>query len=128
MVCPGNVIDQGCLLWRLVYAVVDGFRDTHPEFMIVRHDDLSRDPGGCFQGLFASLDLDFTSTIQQTLAETSQGSNPGELSTRRVHSVKLDSQANLSNWQKRLTQNEIEHIRDLTADVASKYYPEEPWE
>ena len=125
---PEDVIAQGSLLWQMVYAVVDGFRATHPDFGVVRHEDLSRNPVEGYRALYASLGLAFTSGVQQTLQNSSASGNPGEVSTRRVHAVKLDSAANLSNWKKRLTDEEIARIRHLTADVACKFYPEETWE
>lgn len=124
---PQNVIDQGSLLWRMVYAVVDGFRAAHPEFVMVRHEDLSRQPLAGFRDLYASLGLVFTPEVQQALAEASQRGNPEELSTQRVHAVKLDSRANLDNWRKRLTEAEISRVRDLTAEVADKFYSENFW-
>lgn len=124
---PKDVIAQGSLLWRMVYAAVDGFRGSFPDFKVVRHEDLSRDPIEGYRGLYASLGLGFSPKVQQALQNSSASGNPGELSTRRVHAVKLDSTANLSNWQKRLTGEEIWRIRQATADVAVKFYSEEPW-
>ncbi len=125
---PNDVIAQGSLLWRMVYTVVDDFRDSHPEFMVVRHEDLSRQPEAGFRDLYASLGLAFTPKVQHALENSSQSSNPAELSARKVHNINLDSRANLSNWQKRLTEDEITRIRDLTAAVAAKFYPEETGE
>jgi len=89
---------------------------------------LSRNPIAGYLALYASLGLDFTPKVQQTLQNSSQSGNPGELSKNRVHAVKLDSAANLSNWKKRLTEAEITRIRSFTAGVAAKFYPEESWE
>jgi len=123
-----DVIDQGSLLWRMVYTVVEGFRVTHPEFRVVRHEDLSRDPVGAYRDLYASVGLEFTSRVQQTLLNSSQHGNPAELSKQHVHAVKLNSAANLSNWKSRLSDGEIRRIRHLTADVAAEFYAEESWE
>ena len=41
--------------------------------------------------------------------------------------MQLDSRANLDNWKRRLSPNEIGRIRKLTEDVARFYYPEESW-
>jgi hypothetical protein len=125
---PQDVIDQGSLLWRMVYAVVDGFRAAYPDFVVVRHEDLSCQPLERFRDLYASLGLDFTPEVQQALAEASQSSNPEELSAQRVHAVKLDSRANLDNWRKRLTEAEVSRICGLTAEVAGKFYAENFWE
>jgi hypothetical protein len=125
---PRDLIGRASLLWRMVYSVVDRFRGTHPDFIMVCHEDLSLQPIEGFRDLYTSLGLGFTPEVQQTLMDASQSSNPEELSTQRVHAVKLDSWANLTNWRKRLTETEINRIQDLTADVAEKFYPENFWE
>jgi hypothetical protein len=40
----------------------------------------------------------------------------------------VNSQANISQWKQRLTPQEIDRVRSITADVAAMYYPEEAWE
>jgi hypothetical protein len=35
--------------------------------------------------------------------------------------------ANIKNWQKRLTSEEIERVKELTSDVADLYYSAEDW-
>jgi hypothetical protein len=127
LAAPEDVIWQGSLLWRMVYTVVDGFRASHPDFRVVRHEDLSRQPEAGFRDLYAALGLDFNPRVQRTLIKSSQPGNPRELDPHRVHAVRLDSAANLSNWKKRLTPEEVTRIRSLTADTASKFYPEESW-
>jgi hypothetical protein len=125
---PEDIIAQGSLLWRIVYTVMDRFREMHPEFLVVRHEDLSHQPESGFHQLYTALGLAFSQRVQQTLANSSQSDNPEELSKRKVHAVNLNSRANLSNWKKRLTDEEILRIRKLTTDIAEKFYPEEFWE
>jgi hypothetical protein len=122
-----DIIAQGSLLWRMVYTVVDGFRERYPEFLVVRHEDLSHQPNHEFGQLYAALGLEFNPEVQQALTNSSQSSNPEELSKRKVHAVNLNSRANLSNWKKRLTEKEVQRIQILTMDVAEKFYPEESW-
>jgi hypothetical protein len=122
-----DIVAQGSLLWRMVYTVVDKFRAAYPEFIVVRHEDLSRQPKAEFGHLYTALGLAFSPKVQKTLRNSSRSSNPEELSPARVHAVHLDSRASLSNWKKRLTDEEIERIRTLTAGVATKFYPEESW-
>jgi hypothetical protein len=123
-----DVIIQGSLLWRMIYAVVDQFRATYPDFIVIRHEDLSRDPEGGFRELYDSLGLTFTSRVQTTLENYSQSGNPKELSKKRVHGIRLDSQANLTNWKKRLSENDISRIRQITMDVADNFYTKVSWE
>lgn len=123
-----GVIEQASLLWRMVYAVVDQQRRQHPEFVVVRHEDLSLDPLGAYRALYAALGLDYTPRAQQIVQNASSAENPGEVSRQAVHAVRLDSRANLHNWKRRLEPGEIARIRMLTEDVASIYYPEITWD
>ena len=123
-----DVIAQGSLLWMMIYTVVDHFRASHPEFVVIRHEDLSRDPERGFRELYDSLGLTFTAGVQTTLVNYSQSGNPKELSKNKVHGVRLDSQANLSNWKKRLSECDVNRIRQITLDVANKFYTKESWE
>jgi hypothetical protein len=123
-----DVISQGSLLWRVIYHVIDHFRASHPDFIVIRHEDLSRDPERGFHELFDCLGLAFSSRVQATLKNYSQSGNPKELSKNKVHGIRLDSQANLTNWKKRLSEDDISRIRQITLSVADKFYPKESWE
>ena len=123
-----DIIGQGSLLWQMVYHVVDRLKTQFPQFILVRHEDLSLDPIAGYRNLYNQLGLKFTPKVEQAILQSSSSENPKELSRRAVHSVQLDSRANLQNWKRRLSPEEIERIRCLTQDLASRYYPELNWE
>jgi hypothetical protein len=125
---PPDVIGQASLLWRLVYQAVARYCRQSPEFVIVRHEDLSLDPVSGFEQLYARLGLKFTPYVRQAILASSSAENPQELSSRAVHSVRLDSRANLHNWRRRLTGEEIARVRHLTEHTAALFYPEIAWE
>jgi hypothetical protein len=118
---------QAGLLWRLVYSVVAEYSRIYHQIRIVRHEPLSLDPLHGFQELYKDLGLDFTERARQSVLASSSVENPQELSKKTVHAVQLDSRANLANWKKRLSAQEILRIRRQTEDVASLYYAEEDW-
>jgi hypothetical protein len=122
-----DIVGQASLLWRMVYRVVDRTRSLHPDLQVVRHEDLSLDPIAGYQGLYSSLGLTFNEKVRKTILNASSSENPAELSRQKVHSVKLDSRANLNNWKKRLSQDEINRIRRMTGEVAHLYYPDTDW-
>ncbi|HLE52211.1 MAG TPA: sulfotransferase [Anaerolineales bacterium] len=124
---PDDIVMQGSLLWRIIYQVVGGLKERYPQFIVIRHEDLSVDPLAGYRELYASLGLNFSPQVQQAILNSSKPENPGEVSRRAVHSVHLDSRANLANWKRRLTVEEIERIRYLTADVAAHYYTDQDW-
>jgi hypothetical protein len=123
-----DVIGQAALLWRMVYYVVHDTIERFPSVLVLRHEDLSRDPLTGFARAYAVLGLAYTPRVQEMIRTSSSNENPAELSRQKVHAVKLDSRANLDNWMKRLSADEIARIRDLTGDVAQWFYPDVKWE
>lgn len=124
---PEDVIGQSALLWKLIYRSVHATRDTNPDFIIVRHEDLSRDPIPGFRELYKALGLEFTSRVEKIILNSSSSENPKELSKKKVHGFKLDSRANIDSWKKRMTAEEIERVREITKEISPLYYSEEEW-
>jgi hypothetical protein len=125
---PEDMIGQSALLWRMIYRTVAQFGERFPDFQIVRHEDLSRQPVEGYRALYTLLGLNFDRKVERTILNSSASENPKELSRRKVHSVSLDSQANLANWKRRLGSDDINRLRRLTEDVASLYYPDTDWD
>jgi hypothetical protein len=124
---PDDIISQAALLWRMIYRAVDSMRSLHPDFKIVRHEDLSLDPVAGYKSLYEALGLTFDEKVRDAIINSSSSENPTELSQKKVHSVKLDSRANMDNWKKRLAPEEISRIRKLTEDVAHLFYADTNW-
>jgi hypothetical protein len=123
-----DLIAQSSLLWRMVYHVANDLRKRHPEYLIVRHEDISLDPVGEFKKLYDDLELEYSQRVEQTIINSSSESNPKEVSRRAVHSIQVDSRANLENWKQRLTTRDIERVHELTNDVAQIFYPDKSWQ
>jgi hypothetical protein len=122
-----DIVGQSALLWRMIYRSVYTTRKLFPDFKVVRHEDLSLDPVAGYKSLYESLGLTFDEKVRDTILNSSSSENPTELSKKKVHSVKLDSRANMSNWKKRLTPEEITRIRKLTEDVSHFFYADDEW-
>jgi hypothetical protein len=125
---PPDVIVGASLLWHLIYSVVHQYRAEHPDFVIIRHEDLSLDPLNGFQALHAQLGLEFNRLAQQAVQRSSSSENPGELSTRSAYRVNLDSRSSLQNWKRRLSTDEIDQVRTLTEEAALYFYPDFTWD
>jgi hypothetical protein len=122
-----DIVGQSALLWRMVYRSVHSILSIFPGFVIVRHEDLSLDPVAGYKSLYESLGLTFDEKVRDAILNSSSSENPTELSKKKVHSVKLDSRANMDNWKKRLTSEEITRIRKMTEDVSHLFYSDEEW-
>jgi Sulfotransferase family len=122
-----DILDQAALLWRLVHQTIADYRSRHPEWLIVRHEDLSRDPIQGFAALFESLDLPYTDDVQEAVRRSTSRSNPTDRDANRHLFHTRDSRANVDNWRHRLTPSEIERVRTRVADVSALFYDDDEW-
>lgn len=123
-----DTIGQAALLWKIIYHTVDVYRRQYPEFIILRHEDLSLNPIEGFYDLYTALDMRFNARAHQAVEKSTSADNPREVSTDAVHAYRLDSRANLAHWKSRLTRDEIQHIARITAETAALFYPDIDWE
>ena len=114
-----DVIGQGSLLWRIIYDSLEP-----ADVRIVRHEDLSLDPVVHCAQLYGELGLELTPEARAKIEASTSEKNPAEVSVRNPFKVWLASKANLSNWERRLDQAEVERILEITGPVTTRYYPE----
>jgi hypothetical protein len=122
---PGDALAQASLLWRILYGAAVGYRERHPDWIFLRHEDAAADPGGTFERLYARLGLELTPTARERIERSSGSENPAEL--RAPHDVKLASAESLGRWRGQLAQDEIERLHESTRDVWPSFYAEEDW-
>lgn len=114
-----DIIEQGILLWNIAYYRVSQFKEKYPDWIFIRHEDLSMNPVDEYKKIYEKLGLDFTSTVEKKIVESSTAKKTGHL-TR-------DSKENVSTWKKRLTEEEIERIRKDTKEISDIFYSEDYW-
>jgi sulfotransferase family protein len=122
---PGDILTQAALLWRLLYNAVDGYRERHPDWVFLRHEDASVDPVATFERLYERLGLELTAEARDAIERASAPDNPAELST--PHAVELDSAASLGRWREQLTPAEVDELRERTRDVWPRFYSDADW-
>ena len=69
----------------MLYNAVDGYRERHPDWVYLRHEDASADPSRTFEQLYARLGLELTEEARRSIERASASENPAEL--RSPHSV-----------------------------------------
>jgi hypothetical protein len=116
---PPDIIEQGILLWNIDYYILDQYRKNHPDWIIIKHEDLSIDPVGEYMKIYQKLDLHFGKDVENKIKESSSASKAGHL--------KRDSKKNIHTWKKRLTEEEIERVIKGTESVWKAYYSEKDW-
>lgn len=130
-----EIILQGTLLWNCIYSVVDEYRTRYPGWLFVKHEELSMDPVGNFQKIYAQLGLEFTTSVRTAIEESSNGQapkrritlNPFEQVRDDEFSLRRDSKVDFLKWKNRLSDREILTIKERTSDVSKLFYSDLEW-
>lgn len=124
-----DAIDAGVLLWKLLHHHIHLLRQEHPDWIFVRHEDLSRDPVAGFRRLFDRLGLEFSDEVGRSLfrssTETALTSRLSLFGTRR-RTVR-NSRDNVTAFRKRLTAEEIARVRIGASPLWERFYVEADW-
>jgi hypothetical protein len=122
---PGDELSQAILLWNCIHHTMVRYREKNPDWAFVRHEDLSRDPVGGFRKIYADFDLRFSDDVRRGIEETTSQANPAE--QIKGSEYKRDAKANIDNWKRRLSEDEIARIREGTRVMAAHFYSDEDW-
>jgi hypothetical protein len=122
-----TLVDEAALVWRVMYDIVDRWRDEHPDWTVVRHEDLSREPVEGFRALFDAVAVDMTSDIESFIRESTSASNPTAAPDGQAHALQRDSKANANRWLQALDADDVARLRVLVDDVAQRFYGPEDW-
>jgi len=122
----GDIIDQASLLWKVLAHVVAQYRERHPDWIYLRHEDISLEPVAGFETLYGQLGLDFSEPIRCTIENYSAASNPNQ-AEGDAKTIQLNSRENISSWKKRLSLHEIDRIRFRVEGVCEAFYPDADW-
>jgi hypothetical protein len=121
-----DILDQAILLWRSMHHVILKYQNAHKDWTFLRHEDMSEDPKQHFMYLYKSLNLEFTDQVKATIDDYTNASNPSD--PQKMHVLtKRDSKSNIKSWKKKLTEEEITHIRTKVEDVAHVFYTDADW-
>jgi sulfotransferase family protein len=125
---PLDPIEHGALLWLLIHSAIAQQLDRHPEFVLVRYEDLATDPENGFRELYERLDLPWTGRAEKTVREGSMAgpaarNNPwGRVGLGRTAYQPMDSKANAWAWRRRLAADEANAVIEATRPVAERFY------
>lgn len=124
-----DAIDAGVLLWKLLHHHIHLLQQEHPDWIFVRHEDLSRDTIAGFRDLYARLGLDFSEEVRRSLA---QSSNEAALMSKlslfgTKRQTVRNSRDNIFAFRKRLTPEEIARVRLGAGALAAEFYGDADW-
>ena len=123
-----DLVSDGALLWAVCNDVVRRWRDDHPEWLIVRHEDLAADPEAAFAGLYRSLGLTWTDSVGAEIRATTSADNPADVVSGQQHELARDSRGLAALWRTRLSEPEVGVVREITAEVGAAFYGDRMWD
>ena len=88
-----------------IYKVIEEQLKEHPRWVVIRHEDLCRDPIGAYRRLYQRLQLEWTPRVVDVI----QASNrPGQgFVTQRV------AQAEIDKWQSELSPAQARDTKEI---------------
>jgi Sulfotransferase family len=127
-----DAIAKAALLWRVTYAAIGDLNERKPGLMhIQRYEDLARDPEPGFRKLYEICGLTWSERARKRIAwaTTDHGKAKAERTWNGVFSRTafrpMDSRSSLGSFRDRLSQQEIDQVREITGTVADQYYDAE---
>lgn len=122
-----DLVGEGIVMWNAMYDVVRGYRERHPEWHFVKHDDLAADPVAGFRDLYGRLGLRWDERARAEVERSTNETNVKEVPAWRRRAINRDSKAARRTWTQRLTPDEVARVRREVAGVAASFYDEEEW-
>jgi len=119
-----DVIDQAALLWKMIHHVISIYRNKHPEWLFIRHEDISDNPIHYYRVIFNKLEIPFTPRIEKNIRRFSEGEG---IASGRFSALKRNSAQNVKSWKTRLTQNEVKRVREKVEEVSTLFYSNDEW-
>jgi len=118
-------------LWRAAYRAVDELVRTDDRLHLVRYEDLAADPVTAFRDLYERVGLSWTTSARERVvaATTTADQSPDKRfrwslrdGLSKTAYRPMSSSSALDSYRQRLTDEEIERTRALTADVREAIY------
>lgn len=122
-----DIIDHSCLIWRVLNSVVARLEGDHPDWRVLRYEDLALDPVNEFESLYAYCGLPWEKSISDRVASKNSAANPTEVTSAKPGETSRNSREAIWTWHDRLSPEEIERVRTSTEDIASYWYKEDRW-
>jgi hypothetical protein len=120
-----ELIDQIALLWKLVYSAVSQQAAHHDDWLLVRHEDLCRNPENEFASMLYRLNITPSPSLHRAITATTTTNNAQALAD--PYSIFRNSHVMCTQWKTQLSQWEIAQVHQRVGNLADRYYAEDEW-
>lgn len=115
-------IESAALLWRCLNKVLLIQYNRHPEWKLITHENLSREPIPVFKNLFDYAEVPWSKRIENRIARMTSRRNLAEPRKAKVQDFKRDSAMINSIRHATISRADRKRIFDLTHDISADYY------
>jgi hypothetical protein len=117
---------QAALLWLVLHECVRQYRESRPDWLFLRHEDLSRDPIEQFRSAYRALGMTFSGRAEAGIRRYSEAGARSARFRVRKH-LKRDSRGNVAAWKQRLSPEQIRCVRERTEPLWPEFYGAGEW-
>jgi hypothetical protein len=122
-----NYVKRAALLWLAIYDVLSQYCKQHPDWLVMRLEDIVNEPLEKFSQIYDFIGLPYTSGIRSKIISYSSDCNPTEAPKDDLHLIKRNSKASQNVWKSGFTQRDVRMIREITEPISSIYYSDKDW-
>jgi hypothetical protein len=120
------VLEDAALCWKVFHTVVDSYRKDHPDWLFIRHEDISRNYLQGFEEIYGTLDLTWSAGVAERIDSLCSNRNPVKQG-ESIHEFRQDSASLTEVWKNNFNKDEVETIRRITSPLWQMFYDEASW-
>jgi hypothetical protein len=121
-----DILAQATLLWKIIHYLILTYHEKYPDWIFLRHEDISAEPLSRFEYLYKRLNLTYTDRVKRFIEDFSSEENPVE-AIRGHSSVKRNSKLNIKSWRTKFTEAELMRLREEVEEIACYFYSDADW-
>ncbi len=119
-------LQDAALCWKVFHTVIADYREHHPDWIFVRHEDLCSDYMNSFRNLYGRVGLSWNDGVAEMIEAHCGSSNP-VIQGESIHVFRQDSESLAGAWKNSMSPNDIQRIKDITSPVWEYFYDDDSW-
>lgn len=122
-----NNIEKAAILWRALNKVILTQAGQHPDWKVLKHEDLASSPLETFRSLFDYASLEWSAKVENYILRKTKSGTPFSINGK-TQQFDRDSSTIFSQSLNYLSQHERSIVYEKTYDIAESYYQTETFE
>ena len=116
-------LERAAFCWRVLNQALLAQAARHPDWPVLRHEDVSARPLEHFRELYSRYALPWSPRVERLVRRLTSDANPTEAATGKVQNFRRNSGALLAHGLRKFTPAQRARIYELTREVAEPLYP-----